>query len=389
MSSLHTSQQYINGVRAKIIFSLVSIQLVFQSILKYRSLKDAYHVLRKLSKLRMLINDGRSVSRYVKAQGKYYYSMYVPGFPSRQLNRMYDFEMERIKPTGKRTPYLRFAFLAVTRKCPLKCEHCFEAENLNKKEVLAYDDLRNAILRLKDAGVVQIFLSGGEPMLRVKEILKLAEEFHHELDLWVVTSGFNASNENLLLLRQAGIRGLFVSLDHYDKSLHNIFRGSNSAYEDALAAIRNARSLGMPVAMSVCVTRSFANENDLMKYAGLAKSLDTSFIQLLEPKVVGNYAGKDVLLNDEHKKVIEKFTQQINNDKNFRDYPLALYHGYHQRQVGCFAAGNRSLYIDSCGDILSCPFCHHKSGNILKDNLIDAIETARGIGCTDYKSAEI
>ena len=383
------SKQYITGAKARIIFSLIGLQLFFQTLLKYHSVKESLMVLRRLSTLRRLINDGKPVSRYVKAAGKYYYSMYVPGFPSRALTSMYDFEMERIKPRGKKNAYLRFAFLAVTRKCPLHCEHCFESENLNGKELLAYSDLRSAIRSLKKAGAVQVFLSGGEPMVRLKDILKLAEEFHHEIDLWVLTSGFNASRENIFKLKQSGITGLFVSLDHHAESFHNIFRGSSSAFDNAQAAIKNARALDMPVAMSVCVTRSFANENDLMKYAALAKSLDASFIQLLEPKMTGNYSEKDILLQDEHKKVIEEFVYRINSEKQFKDYPIALYHGYQQRQVGCFAAGNRSLYIDSCGDILSCPFCHHKSGNILQGNFDDAIKAMRTIGCTDYKSAEI
>jgi len=314
--------------------------------------------------------------------------MYAPGFPSKAFSRMYDFEMERILPTGKMNPLLRFVFLAITSKCPLKCEHCFESENLNRKELLSYDDLRKTIIELKAAGIVQVFLSGGEPMLRVKDIVKLAREFRDEMELWVLTSGFNATEENILLLKNSGITGLFVSLDHYDKSKHNNFRGSREAYDQAVSAIRNTRKLDMPVAMSVCVTHAMANEYDLLQYARLAKELDASFIQLLEPKQVGNFSDKDVLLNEEEKKVIEFFSHRINSENRYSDFPVVLYHGYHQRQVGCFAAGNRSLYIDSRGDILSCPFCHHKSGNVLTDNIDEAIACVKSKGCTDFRVAE-
>ena len=56
----------------------------------------------------------------------------------------------------------------------------------------------------------------------------------------------------------------------------------------------------------------------------------------------------------------------------YKKYPILLYHGYHQRRVGCFA-GSRSVYIDSAGDVHSCPFCHTKSFNIIQ--LIRAGET--------------
>jgi MoaA/NifB/PqqE/SkfB family radical SAM enzyme len=339
--------------------------------------------------MRGLINEGKRPGKFIRSGDKSYSHMYVPGFPSGASDRMYKFEMNRIFSEDDNNSLLRFVFLAITRKCPLKCEHCFEWENLNKKETFNYEQLENVVYKLKEAGVVQIFLSGGEPMIRVKEIEKLCKKFSRDIDFWVVTSGFNATFDNLKILKNAGVSGISVSIDHYEKSIHNSFRGSPKAFDDAIATVKNARLLDLPVTMSVCVLKSFANETDLMNYINFAKSLDASFVQFLEPKAVGNYASKDVLLNDSHKEIIRNVTLKINTQSEYFDYPIMMYHGYHHKQVGCFAAGNRSLYIDSSGDVLSCPFCHNKAGNILKDDFHTLVGTIKGIGCTDYKTAEI
>lgn len=46
------------------------------------------------------------------------------------------------------------------------------------------------------------------------------------------------------------------------------------------------------------------------------------------------------------------------------DFPLRMYHGFHQRRVGCYS-GSRSVYVDSAGDVHAYPFCHNKSYNII------------------------
>jgi hypothetical protein len=70
-----------------------------------------------------------------------------------------------------------------------------------------------------------------------------------------------------------------------------------------------------------------------------------------------------VLLEEVHIQQLEHFFKSINSDKQFKDFPFVMYHGFHQRRVGCYA-GSRSIYIDSAGDVNACPFCHTKSYNV-------------------------
>ncbi len=102
-----------------------------------------------------------------------------------------------------------------------------------------------------------------------------------------------------------------------------------------------------------------------MPYMEFAKALGVHFVQMLEPRSIGHYEGKDVLLQEKHIKTLEEFFKEINHSKKYKEYPILLYHGYHQRRIGCFA-GSRSVYIDSAGDVHSCPFCHTKSFNIIE-----------------------
>jgi hypothetical protein len=57
------------------------------------------------------------------------------------------------------------------------------------------------------------------------------------------------------------------------------------------------------------------SESDLWKYAELARFWGVGFIRILEPRKVGFYSGKDVLLTPDHEKVLEKFFLEINSEK--------------------------------------------------------------------------
>jgi radical SAM protein with 4Fe4S-binding SPASM domain len=53
--------------------------------------------------------------------------------------------------------------------------------------------------------------------------------------------------------------------------------------------------------------------------------------------------------------------------------PMVIYHGYHQRRIGCFGSGDRFMYIDPYGDVYPCPFSEMKIGNAIVDK--DAVNT--------------
>ena len=379
--------QFISSSERRNIRIKMFINLLKYLLRKNTSFSLTFRIINQLYKLRNIYFQTQNLGKIIKANGRYFQYMYSPGFPSKAVDRFNKFEVNKLLKINTAETSLRFAFLSITRKCPLQCQHCFEWNNLNKPETFNYEHLQNVVLKLKNAGVLQIFLSGGEPMIRTREIEMLCKAFSDDIEFWVVTSGFNATFNNLARLKEAGLTGISVSIDHYIPGEHNQFRGSENAFDDAVAAVKFARSLNMPVTMNICVSRSFANHDDLYKYLIFAKSLDASFVQFLEPKMVGRYAHQDVLLNDEHKKVINDFVLHVNKAEQFSNYPIALYHGFYQQEIGCFAGGNRSLYIDSNGDVLSCPFCHNKAGNVLQDDFTFLINRIKGIGCPEYKIA--
>jgi MoaA/NifB/PqqE/SkfB family radical SAM enzyme len=225
-------------------------------------------------------------------------------------------------------------------------------------------------------------------MLRVNDIIEILNSAKPGTEFWILTSGYNFTKENAEKLKKAGLTGVVISLDHFSPEMHNIFRGSAKSFDWAQLAVKNALASKLVTALSICVSKSFVSDSNLFEYAELAQKMGVSFIQILEPRSVGHYRGKDVKLKPEHEKILEDFYFRMNYDEKYRKYPIVVYHGFHQRKFGCFAAGNRNLYIDTDGDINACPFCHAKIGNAITGNIDHSIEKLQSAGCHEFKNAE-
>ena len=344
--------------------------------------------LRYLIRLRRKFLGNHRVQKMAFVDGKYYMGLFTPGWNSGVYKDFIKAQLNDYSPIKSPANRFNTVFMALTKKCALQCEHCFEWDNLNKKDVLTPEKLKRIVGRLQEKGVSQIHFSGGEPLLKVDAMLSVLKSAQKTTDFWVLTSGFKLTDENARALKQAGLTGAIVSLDHFEADIHNNFRGFKDAYYWVEAAVRNARKNNLVTALSVCATRAFISESNLMKYMELARSLGVSFVQLLEPRAVGHYAGKDVSLKQSHIDILEAFFERMNFEPAYTDYPIITYHGYYQRRFGCYSAGVKGMYVDTNGDLNACPFCQSKSGNILEDDLDANLELMQRKGCPSYPNSK-
>jgi len=383
-----SDMQILKGWKRKWVDIRAGLHLSRLAIKNYGSLSKSVKVLKALYQLKQSVL-GSAETKLVKVNGKYYHYLYAPGYPSKAFDNYIESEFHRILPVKKKTNTLTFIIFAITKKCPLQCEHCLEWNNLNKSESFNLVELKAVISKFQKDGIAQFHLSGGEPMVRVKDLAAVIAGAEKESEFYVLTSGFNFTAANAALLKQAGLTGVIISLDHFDPDKHDAFRGFNNSFSEVMNAIYNAQAQNLVITLSICVTRAFISWDNLIQYATLAKDLKVSFIQLLEPRAVGHYEGKDIFLAEDHFALLDKFYLTLNLDPAYSDYPVIIWHGYHQRRIGCMSGGNRTLYIDSEGWVNACPFCQTKNFNIkdaIKDN-VNVAADVRATGCQKYENA--
>lgn len=375
-------QEIVQGIHEQWIRYRLRLHILLLALQGYRSLSKA---LKAVLQMRRFTREvyGTAEVKLVRVGRQYFFSYYTPGYPSRAFDDYIRSELNRYIPLPQKTGALTNVLFAITRRCPLQCEHCFEWDHLGQEEAFTLEGLKEVIMHYQREGVMQFHLSGGEPLVRFSDLEALLSWADKRSEFWILTSGLNLTCENARRLKEAGATGVVVSLDHFDAGAHNAFRGSVHAHGWAVDAIRNAQEAGMVVAVSVCATRSFTTPENLLHYAEYVHALGVSFIQVLEPRAVGHYKGRKVALDRQQLGVLEDFFRTLNFDARYKAYPIVLYHGYYQRRVGCLAAGNRHLYIDSEGFVNACPFCQSRSYHV-KDLISGGGAPAVAMCCPDY-----
>lgn len=340
--------------------------------------------LRKVLKKRGTVQGLPGVIKYYKAGRRYFFSENIPGWPSAAFNGFFRGEILRSLDLHKRTPLSTIIF-AITSRCRLGCLHCYEWNNISHADKLTHENLKEIICKIKEYGVNHIQLSGGEPLERFNDLTELIRFSGKGADLWLLTSGFGLTLEKALELRNAGLTGADISLDHWEEGEHNRSRNNSKSFYWVREAVKNCRKAGIATTLSLCAFRSFVTSENLLKYAGLAKEWGVGFIRVLEPREAGRYKGKDIELQKEQTDLLEVFFRDFNTSEKFIGYPIITYPGYNQRRMGCFGAGNRYLYIDSLGDIHACPFCQKSAGNALSETLENAVSILKNYGCQKFK----
>jgi MoaA/NifB/PqqE/SkfB family radical SAM enzyme len=376
----------VNGFWAWWIKLRAGLTLFRVSFAALRNPVTAVKALIWLSKQRSRIHGNKRDHKIVRSGKRYYWSIYTPGFPSQGFKDVIRREVQRaFRPSDIEIP-LQSLILSISSRCHYSCEHCFEGNNLNGQERLSFEELQIAMSDALENRIPHVQISGGEPMLRFEDMLRLMGPGKGITEFWLSTSGYGLTVEKAAALKASGVTGAAISLDHWNPEKHNQFRKHPEAYRWVVEAVESCLAEGIVPNLTLCVTREMAHENSLMRYLELAKQLGVPFVRFLEARRVGNYAGKDVLLSQEQQNEVVQFYLKINASKQYRSFPIIQYPGYHQRNLGCFGAGNRYLHIDASGDYHACPFCRSAVGNIREMRLKEAIPLLQDRGCHLFKT---
>ena len=376
----------IYGMHKKIIKICIWIHIFLCSLYAIKNPLRTLKAMKKLKGLRDNSRENHSILKYAKVDNKYYYSLNAPGWPSKAFSKYISNNLRKLDPASAHITLDTIVF-GITKKCGYQCEHCFEWDALNKPETLGREDLLSVIRSFQDIGITQVQLSGGEPLNRLDDIIYLLQNIKKGTEVWLYTSGYHFTEERAALLKQEGLTGIIVSLDHWIPELHNTFRGKKNAFEWAEKAVANARKKNLVVCLSLCATKEFISTNNLSQYAELAKRWGISFIQVLEPRAVGHYAEKDVYLSETKISALEDFYTTYNYNKAYVDYPSILYHGFYSRRIGCAGGGKHFVYIDTDGDVHNCTFCRRKLFSALHDPIEKNISLMMNSGCNAYMNS--
>jgi PqqA peptide cyclase len=173
----------------------------------------------------------------------------------------------------------------LTHRCPLHCPYCSNPLDLIRAEgELATDDWKRVFTQARGLGVLQLGLSGGEPMIR-KDLEELAGHARR-LGLYstLVTSGLGLTRARAERLREAGLEHVQISIQDADQGTAERIAGISSV-KQKMAAAAIVKELGFAFSINVVLHR--ANLDRIGPIIDLAAELGADRIELANTQYYG------------------------------------------------------------------------------------------------------
>lgn len=150
------------------------------------------------------------------------------------------------------TPY-HMVWLA-TDACTARCMHCSSNSSKRSLDELTTDEAKGMIDQLVAAGVIDLGISGGEPLLRRDMLEIVAYAKRRGMTVGIASNGAKLSAERAAELAMIGLDRLQVSLDGFAEQ-HDRLRCWPGLFDRVLKTIRTAREAGLRIHVCCTVTR--------------------------------------------------------------------------------------------------------------------------------------
>jgi pyrroloquinoline quinone biosynthesis protein E len=254
-----------------------------------------------------------------------------------------------------------FALLAeLTYACPLHCPYCSNPLALGDyRDELTTQEWHRVLAEAAALGVLQLHLSGGEPMQRhdIVDLVRCANELGMYTNL--ITSGLGFSDRRADQLRDAGLDHVQISIQADEQALSDRIAGTPS-FERKQVAARLVKQLGWPLTLNVVLHRH--NIDRIGGILDMAAAMGADRIELANTQYYG-WAGlnraellpsRDQLQRAEAtvRATRERLADQMEIIYVIPDY----YSRYPKPCMDGWA--RRQLTVAPNGDALPCPAAH-------------------------------
>ena len=254
-----------------------------------------------------------------------------------------------------------------TTACNLHCEGCWAAEYGNQQS-LSLEELDSIVTQAKDMGTHMFIYTGGEPLVRKKDIITLCEK-HDDCEFLAFTNATLIDDAFAKEMVRVGNFIPAISIEGYEETT-DARRGAGT-YAKVMKAMEILRENKCLFGVSCCYTSQNTEVIGSEEYFDFLVDQGCKFAWFFTYMPVGVGAPTNLIATAEQRKFMYNqvrtfrttkpiFTMDFWNDGEYVD--------------GCIAGGRYYLHINAHGDIEPCAFIHYSDTNIREHTLLEAYQ---------------
>ncbi|MBE0653800.1 MAG: radical SAM protein [Bacteroidales bacterium] len=255
-----------------------------------------------------------------------------------------------------------------TSACNLKCKGCWAAD-YRKNSDLSYEKLDSILTEARKLGVMDILMSGGEPLMRKKDIIRLCEK-HRKLTFGLFTNGTLIDETFADEMVRLGNLNVFISIEGFREETD--FRRGDGVYDKVIDAMDILRKKDIGFGFSACYHSKNYEIIASDEFLDFMREKGAWFGWLFNYFPIGSDADISLCCNAEQRSYVLK---KIDLYSKKNKYTLIDFANSGHKAIGCVAAGNDFAHINANGDLEPCAFCHYSDSNIHDMSLTEALKS--------------
>lgn len=255
-----------------------------------------------------------------------------------------------------------------TSACNLHCTGCWAAEYGNKLN-LSYDEIDDIIKQGKEMGVYFYIYTGGEPLVRKDDLIRLCEK-HDDCVFMAFTNG--TLIDEAFADEMLRVKNFVPSISLEGSKEATDSRRGDGVYDKAVKAMKLLREKKLLYGISCCYTSENYDSITSEAYWDMMIEMGAYFVWYFHYMPVGNDASVELMPNPEQRELVYRrireqrarkplFAMDFQNDAEFVG--------------GCIAGGKNYLHINANGDLDPCVFIHYSDSNIREKTILESLRS--------------
>ena len=255
-----------------------------------------------------------------------------------------------------------------TSACNLHCTGCWAAEYGNTLN-LSFETIDSIIAQGKELGVFMYIYTGGEPLVRKKDVIRLCEK--HSDCLFLSFTNATLIDEDFCkeMLRVKNFIPA-ISVEGFEEATDA--RRGKGTYASVVKAMELLKAHKLPFGISCCCTSE--NMESICSEAFIDQMVNWGalFCWFFTFMPVGVDAPVELIPSAAQREHLYRFVRDMRSEKPI--FTMDFW-GDSEYVGGCIAGGRRYLHINAAGDVEPCVFIHYSNVNIHDTSLLDALRS--------------
>ncbi len=255
-----------------------------------------------------------------------------------------------------------------TSACNLSCTGCWAAEYGHRLN-MSYEELDSIIRQGKEIGAYFYLYSGGEPLVRKADIIKLCEA-HPDCLFAAFTNG--ALIDEAFADEMLRVKNFVPAISIEGFEAETDARRGTGTYRQVVRAMEILRERKLLFGASCCYTSQNTDVIGSEAYFDSLIDLGCKFAWFFTYMPVGVGSPNDLLATAEQRAFMY---QQIHEFRNTKQLFTMDFWNDGEVTQGCIAGGRAYLHINANGDYEPCAFIHYSDSNIREKTLLEALKS--------------